>query len=90
MITTAYALQAGGGNVREGNPLLAPFSRRPVALVATGTAINVLQLYTIAKVQRRHPKLARLWAAVLIGAEAYAVTNNLKVASQLHRARGTP
>jgi hypothetical protein len=87
MFTTVRNLQLGGGNAREANPLLAPFARRPAALVLTSSAVNVLQIYTISRVHRRHPKLAVAWALALIGTEAYVVTHNVKVARQLQRAR---
>lgn len=85
MFTTVYTLQLG--DAREGNPLLAPFAERPAALVAISGAVNVLQLYTISKLQRRHPKMAVAWAVILIGAEAFAVTNNVRIAGQLRRDR---
>ena len=85
MFTTAYDLQLSG-SARERNPLLAPLSRRPLALVTVSSAVNVLQLYTITRLNRNHPKLAMAWALILIGTETYAVTNNIKVAGQLRRA----
>jgi Domain of unknown function (DUF5658) len=86
MVTTVRNLQLDG--TREANPLLAPFSERPAALVAISSAVNVLQLYTISKLHRRHPKLAVAWALILIGTEAYVVTNNVRVLGQLRAARG--
>ena len=90
MATTVYALHLDP-TAREANPLLAPLSQRPVVLVAVSSAVNVLQMYTITRLHRRHPKLAVAWAMILIGAEAYAVTNNVRVAGQLRGARaGSP
>jgi hypothetical protein len=86
MFSTAYDLQLGG-NAREANPLLAPFSRHPVALSFVSGAVDVLQAYTISRIQRRHPRLAVAWALILVGTEVYAVTNNVNVAGQLQRAR---
>ena len=86
MITTAHALQFGGG-AREGNPLLRPFSQQPATLAAVSAAIDVLQMYTIVKLNKRHPKIAHAWALALVGTELFAVTNNLRVTSQLRRAR---
>ena len=85
MITTVRSLQLEG--TREANPFLAPFAERPAALVAISSAVNVLQLYTISKLHRRHPKLAVTWALILIGTEAFVVTNNIRVAGQLRGAR---
>jgi hypothetical protein len=90
MITTAYDLRLGG-NAREGNPLLLPFSQNPVALAAISSGVDVLEMYTIIKLHRRHPKLAVAWAAILVGTETYVVANNIKVAGQLQGAHaGTP
>jgi hypothetical protein len=83
MITTVSALRHG--NVREANPLLRPFAARPVALVAVSSGINVLQMYTVAKLHRRHPKIARAWSLILMGVEAYAVSNNLRVAGRIRQ-----
>lgn len=85
MFATAYDLRLSG-SAREANPLLAPLSGRPLALVTVSSAVNVLQMYTITKLNRSHPKLAVAWALILIGTETYAVTNNVKVAGQLRRA----
>ena len=84
MITTASALQFGGG-AREGNPLLRPFSQQPAALAAVSAAIDALQMYTIVKLNKRHPKIAHAWALALVGTELFAVTNNLRVTSRLRR-----
>jgi hypothetical protein len=84
MFTTAHSLRLGG---IEANPLLAPLSGSPVALVALSSGINVLQIYTIAKLHKRHPKVAMAWALILVGAESYAVTNNIRASGQLQRAR---
>ena len=90
MVSTAYDLRLGT-TAREANPLLAPFSQRPVALVSVSSAINALQMYTITRLSRNHPKLAVAWTLIAIGTEAYAVTNNIKIAGQLRSARaGTP
>lgn len=87
MFTTAYGLQLGG---IEANPLLGPLSRSPTALITVSSGINLLQIYAITRLHRRHPKIAVAWAAILIGAEAFAVTNNVKAARQLQRARAGP
>lgn len=85
MITTVHALRLGG-DAREGNPILRPFAQRPAALVAVSGGINALQMYTVVKLHRRHPKIARAWSLVLVGVEAYAVTNNLRVAGRIREA----
>ena len=87
IFSTAYTLQLGDDNAREANPLLAPFARHPVVLASVSGAIGVLQAYTVTKLQRRHPKIALGWALILVGVEAYAVTNNVHVAGQLESAR---
>ena len=84
MITTAHGLRLGG---REANPLLAPFAGRPAALIAVSSAVNVLQTFTITRLHRRNPKLAKLWAVVLIGTEGYVVAHNIRVARDLKRGR---
>jgi hypothetical protein len=83
MFTTAHNLQHGGV---EANPVLAPLSGNPLALVTLSSGINVLQIYTIAKLHKRHPKVAMAWALILVGVESYAVTNNIRVHGQLQRA----
>src|SRR5688500_17649779 len=45
MFSTVRNLQLGGNNVREANPLLAPFAHRPAALVAVSSGVNLLQIY---------------------------------------------
>ena len=86
MITTSYDL-ALSASAREGNPFLATFTGKPVSLVALSGAINVLQAYTIAKLQRRHPKIAVWWARTLVGVEVWATINNVNAASELQRRR---
>jgi hypothetical protein len=85
MVSTAHALHLGGG-AREGNPLLRPFSGHPLALAAAMGAVSVLQTYTIVKLHRRHPKIARGWALALVGLQSYAVTNNIRAAGRIRRA----
>jgi Domain of unknown function (DUF5658) len=88
MFTTTYNLQLGG---IEANPILAPLSQQPVALVAFSSALNVLQIYAITKVHHRRPKVAMAWAVILVGAEAFVVANNVRAARQLNqRARAGP
>jgi hypothetical protein len=86
MITTSYDLTLGPG-AREGNPFLATFAGQPVTLVALSGAINVLQAYTIAKLQHRHPKIALWWARALAGVEVWATINNVNAAGELQRRR---
>src|SRR3954471_24800421 len=89
MITTSYDLTLSSG-AREANPFLAPFTRKPVSLVALSGAINILQAYTIAKLQHRHPKVALWWARALVGVEVWATINNVNAAGELQRRRATP
>ena len=84
-LTTVYNLRLDG-HAREANPFLAPFSRHPTALAAIHGGVNALQMYTISRLHRRHPRIAEAWALIVLGAEAYAVSNNVMVARQL-RAR---
>jgi len=86
MITTSYDLTLSR-SAREGNPFLATLTDKPVSLVALSGAINVLQAYTIAKLQRRHPKIAVWWARALVGVEVWATINNVNAASELRRRR---
>lgn len=86
MITTSYDLTLSA-SARDGNPLLATFTSQPVSLVALSSAINVLQAYTIARLQQRHPKIAVWWARVLVGVEVWATINNVNAASELQRRR---
>jgi hypothetical protein len=86
MITTSYDLTVSA-SARESNPVLAPFTGKPVALVALSGAINILQAYTIAKLQHRHPKIALWWARTLVGVEVWATINNINAASELQRRR---
>jgi hypothetical protein len=86
MITTSYDLTLSS-SAREGNPVLAPFTGKPVAVVALSGAINILQAYTIAKLQHRHPKIALWWARTLVGVEVWATINNINAASELQRRR---
>ena len=60
---------------------------RSPSLVALSSAINVLQAYTIARLQQRHPKIAVWWARVLVGVEVWATINNVNAASELQRRR---
>ena len=86
MITTSYDLTLSS-SAREGNPFLAPFAGKPVAVVALSGAINILQAYTIAKLQHRHPKVALWWARALVGVEVWATINNVNAAGELQRRR---
>ena len=88
MVTTSYDLTLSAG-AREGNPFLATFTAKPVSLVAVSAAINVLQAYTIARLQHRHPKIALWWARALVGVEVWATINNVNAAGELQR-RSTP
>jgi hypothetical protein len=86
MIATSYDLTIGS-TAREANPLLGGFARRPVTLVMMSGAIDVLQAYTIAKLQHRHPKIALWWARTLVGVEVWTTINNIDAAGELQRRR---
>jgi hypothetical protein len=85
MFTTAYDLHLGSA-AHESNPLLAPMHAHPVALTAMSGAVDVLQAYAITKIQYRHPKIARVWAAALVAVEVWATINNVNAAGRLQRA----
>jgi hypothetical protein len=87
MVTTAYALHLGA-DAREANPLLAFAGSRPVALAAVSGTVDVLQAYVITKVQRRHPRLATVWAVALVATEGWATANNLIAIRELQRRTG--
>jgi hypothetical protein len=89
MITTSYDLTLSA-SAREGNPFLATFTGTPVSLVALSGAINVLQAYTIARLQHRHPKIALWWARALVGVEVWTTINNINAAGELQRRRAIP
>jgi len=84
MISSVYALTLSR-DAHEANPMLSGFTDRPVGLVVASSAIDVLQAYTISKLQRRHPKWARVWAAALVGVEVWATANNIHAAGELQR-----
>ncbi|HKB11907.1 MAG TPA: hypothetical protein VKD69_14695 [Vicinamibacterales bacterium] len=86
MITTSYDLSLDRGG-HEANPLLGPFTRQPIRLVVLSSAVDVLQAYTISKLQHRHPQIALWWARALAGVEAWSTINNINAAGELQRGR---
>lgn len=84
MMSTAYALKLDA-RAREGNPILAPFQKQPVALALASGAIDVLQVWTISRLAPRHPKWAKAWATGLLAFEVWATRNNIRAANQLTR-----
>jgi len=86
MITTAYDLSLSP-DAREANPALSAFSRKPIRLAVVSGLVDILQTYTIEKLQRRHPKIARWWALALVGTEVWATINNINVAGELQQRR---
>jgi uncharacterized protein DUF5658 len=86
MFTTAYDLSLGGTR-REANPILKPLMHHPVTLTVASSAIDVLQAYTVTRLQRNHPKLARWWALALVATETWATINNVNAAGELQRQR---
>ena len=93
MFTTAYDLRLGGPEaVREANPLLAPFAGSPVTLTIVSGAIDILEAYTVKKLERRHRKIARGYALALVALEVWTTINNVNAAGELQRqrARGAP
>jgi len=91
MFTTAYDLRLGGPQgAHEANPLLAPFARRPVALTIVSGAIDILEAYTVKRLEPRHRRIARGYALALVALEVWTTVHNINVAGDLQRARGTP
>jgi len=88
MFTTAYALRLGGPDAaRETNPLLAPFAGSPVTLTIVSGAIDILEAYTVKKLERRHRRIARGYAFALVALEVWATINNVNAAGELQRQR---
>jgi len=86
MVSTVYNLRISR-DAREANPMLRAFTGRPVRLTIVSGAIDILQTYTIAKLQRRHPKIARWWALALVGTEVWTTIDNIDAAGELQRRR---
>jgi len=88
MFTTAYDLRLGGPQAaHEANPLLAPFARRPVTLTIVSGAIDILEAYTVKKLEPRHRRIARGYALALVALEVWSTINNINAAGELQRAR---
>jgi len=88
MFTTAYDLRLRGlQGVHEANPLLAPFARQPVTLTIVSGAIDVLEAYTVKRIEPRHPRIARGYALALVALEVWTTIHNINVAGELQRAR---
>lgn len=86
MMTTAYDLSLSR-DAHEGNPALGAFTQQRIRLAIVSGAIDILQTYTVERLQRRHPKIARWWALALVGTELWAAVNNVKAAGELQRRR---
>jgi hypothetical protein len=67
--------------------ILGDFTRQPVKVVILSGAIDILQAYTITKLQHRHPKIALWRARALVGTEVWATINNINAAGELQRRR---
>jgi hypothetical protein len=87
MITTAYGLSLSQ-DAHEANPFLGSFSQSPVRLAIVSGAVDVLQVYTISKLQPRHPKIARWWAVILVATEVWTTINNINAVGELERRTG--
>ena len=88
MITTTYDLTRGhASGAHELNPLLAPLSRQPVLLVSVSSAIDVLQVYVVKRVEQTHPRWALVWSAALVAVEVWATTNNIAAAGRIQQRR---
>lgn len=70
--TTAAALSRGADEL---NPLL---SRRPVINVVEQTALTGVQLYTLSRLSKRKPRLAKVLTFAALGVETYAVSRNIR------------
>jgi len=88
MISTTYDLTRGRGfGATERNPLLKPFAERPSLLIGVSSAIDVLQVTVIKRVERAHPRWALTWSAALVALEVWATTNNIVAAGRIQQRR---
>src|SRR5262245_30919600 len=85
LLTTSWDLTRGREvGASEGNPLLQPIAGRPPLLAAVSGALDVLQVVTIKRLERKHPRWALAWSAALVGLEVWATTHNIAAAGRIH------
>lgn len=90
MVSTTYDLTRGRRfGARERNPFLKPFSGSPTVLTGVSSAIDVLQVAVIKRVEQRHPRWAIAWSAALVALEVWATTNNIAAAGRIQQRRST-
>lgn len=77
LATTAYVLGAGTG--RELNPILAPFSDRPVVFGAVKMGAATASSYLLLRLHRTRPRLAFWLAAAGSGVYAGVVAHNARL-----------
>jgi hypothetical protein len=88
MVSTSYGLTRGRAfGARESNPFLKPFGGSPTMLAGVSSAIDVLQVAVIKRVERRHPRWAIASSAALVALEVWATTNNIAAAGRIHQRR---
>ncbi|OLC41969.1 MAG: hypothetical protein AUH43_23635 [Acidobacteria bacterium 13_1_40CM_65_14] len=88
MISTTYDLTRGRAfGATERNPFLKPFAARPSLLTGVSSAIDILQVTVIKRVERTHPRWALTWSAALVAVEVWATTNNIVAAGRIQQRR---
>jgi hypothetical protein len=88
MISTTYDLTRGRAfGATERNPFLKPFADHPSLLTGVSSAIDILQVSVIKRVERRHPRWAFTWSAALVALEVWATTNNIIAAGRIQQRR---
>lgn len=88
MISTTYDLTRGRAfGATERNPFLKPFAQRPSLLTGVSSAIDILQVTVIKRVERTHRRWAFTWSAALVAIEVWATTNNIVAAGRIQQRR---
>ena len=64
------------GSVREGNPLLRPFTAQPAALVGFKLGVTAGTIYGIDRLHKSHPRLAIISLAAINGGYVFLVRRN--------------
>ena len=61
--------------------------RQLVQSGGVSSAIDILQVSVIKRVERRHPRWAFTWSAALVALEVWATTNNIIAAGRIQQRR---
>jgi len=61
-----------------------------VALTIVSGAIDILEAYTVKRLEPRHRRIARGYALALVALEVWTTVHNINVAGDLQRARAAP